>query len=172
MTVSNPPFERILHILNWFVQILFNLTWLRSNVISNWNIWECSKVIIVGLQECNKSLDNYTGESKTYRISGARSRDSYIVHALILGNVLFMNKIFCFVHPFSFPALLLEVLSLETWVKDWKVKLALDVRERTDCYPLWFNMLMKGQSLNSNDWFSCAQASLQPGLQDGMASLW
>ena len=53
-----------------------------------------------------------------YRISGARSEDSYIAHALILGNVLLKHKIFCFIHPFSFPALPLEVLNLETQVKD------------------------------------------------------
>ena len=106
-----------------------------------------------------------------YRISGARSEDSYIAHALILGNVLLKHKIFCFIHPFSFPALPLEVLNLETQVKDWKEKLALDVRERTDCYSLQFNMPMKGWSLN-NDWFFCMQASLQLVLQDGMAFSW
>jgi hypothetical protein len=53
-----------------------------------------------------------------YWIGVVRSGDNQAAFALIVENVLFVHKIFCIIHPFFFPALLLEVLKLETWMKD------------------------------------------------------
>ena len=53
MTVSNPPLERILNILNWFVQIFFNLTGPKSNMVSHQDIWEGGEIVIVNLQDYN-----------------------------------------------------------------------------------------------------------------------
>jgi hypothetical protein len=35
MMVSNPPLERIFNILNWFAQILFNLTHPKPDMIGH-----------------------------------------------------------------------------------------------------------------------------------------
>jgi hypothetical protein len=53
-----------------------------------------------------------------YQIGGVRSGDDNAALALIVDDELFAHQIFCIIHPFFFPVLLLEVLELETWMKD------------------------------------------------------
>ena len=53
MTVSNPPLERILNILDWFSQIFVNLACPKSNMLGHRDIWEGSEIVVVNLQDHN-----------------------------------------------------------------------------------------------------------------------
>jgi hypothetical protein len=47
VTVSHPPLERILHVLDWFAEIRVNLACPRSNGFGYRNIREGSKIVVV-----------------------------------------------------------------------------------------------------------------------------
>jgi hypothetical protein len=53
MTVSNPPLERILNVLDWFAQIFINLTRPKSDMLGHRDIREGSKIIVVDLRDYN-----------------------------------------------------------------------------------------------------------------------
>jgi hypothetical protein len=67
-------------------------------------------------------MHNYKMELPTYWIGSIKSGDDYTALALIVDDILFAHKVFSIINPFFFPVLLVEVLKLEPWMKNWRLK--------------------------------------------------
>ena len=91
VTVSNPPLEGLLNVLDWFSKILLQLASPRSNVIGHQDVCEGHKAIIVG------SISSVSCSSQTR-------------FALVTGCLFFTHQRFCILDPLLFPTMLAEVL--------------------------------------------------------------
>ena len=116
---GNPPFKRVLDILNWFPKVLPQLASTRPDLFSDRDVGEgCEVVVAVSLQN-RLVLEYMWSELKTYSLLGnVGVRPSCFPFSLVLSGIFFVHEIFRNIDPVFFPSILSEVFKLESRMKD------------------------------------------------------